>query len=450
MEKEVKGAEVEKRTRAEEFISKIKSKGYITDDDVKEEIKQGFADPVDKSFFLEGFEEQDLSRIDMSQLSPENFARLTYDSETKFSEEQCEKFEIKTIMEKGKSLNVPKKFHEKGINGEGTCIVIIDSCFNSEIEEFKDGDNSRVIDYRLFKKENTGISNEKYNYRDEDVDEHHGKTTASLAVGNACGVAPKAKMYLLGRKGNFNSEQDKEELLEAMLEYVKKQEKVPDIISMSAISYKSYKSKEILDELQKKGCILLDSDKFWEYFSLGKVNENGEFVLNEYMEEILNMEYDKDSPIGKRISNVKNNVPNSILIPSDGRTSVQTNKKGYKYIGSFCGASFAIAQIAGLFLDARQINKSISFDDENDLNSFIAIAKETSKTNSEGMKYLDAEALLTEIEKRKKLLVSENDVRKMARDPDVAMQKQNAKADVGTLENEQKLDKDNVQSLSEG
>lgn len=30
--------EQKKRTRAEEFISKIKSKGYITDNDVKEEL----------------------------------------------------------------------------------------------------------------------------------------------------------------------------------------------------------------------------------------------------------------------------------------------------------------------------------------------------------------------------------------------------------------------------
>lgn len=448
MGKENEDAEQIKRTRAEEFISKIKSKGYITDDDVKEEIKQGFADPVDKSFFLEGLEGIDLSEIDMSRVSREYLARLTYDSKTKFPKDK--ENDAKKNIDEGKLLNVPEGFIEQGINGEGTCIAIIDSCFNSEIEEFK----SRVIDYRVFenrvsKNGNTYISNEEYNYGPEDVDNHHGKTTASLAVGNECGVAPKAEVYLLGKKGNFKSKQDQENLLESMLEYLKKQEKVPDIISMSAISYKSDKSKETLDELQKKGCILLDSDKFWEYFSLGKVNEKGEVALNEYMEEILNMEYDKDSTIGKRISNVKNNVPNSILIPSDGRTSIQTNKKGYKYIGSFCGASFAIAQIAGLFLDARQINKSISFDDENDLNSFIAIAKETSKTNSEGMKYLDAEALLTEIEKRKKLLVSENDVRKMARDPDVAMQKQNAKADVGTLENEQELDKDNVQSISE-
>ncbi len=38
MEKGVKDTEIEKRTRTEEFISKIKSKGYITDDDVKEEL----------------------------------------------------------------------------------------------------------------------------------------------------------------------------------------------------------------------------------------------------------------------------------------------------------------------------------------------------------------------------------------------------------------------------
>ena len=57
----------------------------------------------DVSFILEGFCGNDLSNIDMSGVSEENFRRLTFDSNTKFPENinLMPKF-IKELIEQGK------------------------------------------------------------------------------------------------------------------------------------------------------------------------------------------------------------------------------------------------------------------------------------------------------------------------------------------------------------
>ena len=71
-------------------------------------------------------------------------------------------------------------------------------------------------------------------------------------------------------------------------------------------------------------------------------------------------------------------------------------KKGYKYNGSVCGASFAIPQIAGLFAIARQIDPLILY------NEFIEIVKNPERLNSEGMMYVDSEEIVKKIQERSK------------------------------------------------
>lgn len=67
----------------------------------------------------------------------------------------------------------------------------------------------------------------------------------------------------------------------------------------------------------------------------------------------------------------------------------------YKYNGSVCGASFAIPQIAGLFLLSRQIDKEICF------NEFIEIIKNPQMVNKDGTNYINASEIIKQVEKNR-------------------------------------------------
>lgn len=67
----------------------------------------------------------------------------------------------------------------------------------------------------------------------------------------------------------------------------------------------------------------------------------------------------------------------------------------YKYNGSVCGASFAIPQIAGLFLLSRQIDKEIRF------NEFIEIIKNPQMVNKDGTNYVNASEIIKQVEKNR-------------------------------------------------
>ena len=67
----------------------------------------------------------------------------------------------------------------------------------------------------------------------------------------------------------------------------------------------------------------------------------------------------------------------------------------YKYNCSVCGASFAIPQIAGLFLLSRQIDKDIRF------NEFINIIKSPQMVNKDGTNYINANELIKQVEKNR-------------------------------------------------
>lgn len=114
------------------------------------------------------------------------------------------------------------------------------------------------------------------------------------------------------------------------------------------------------------------------------------------MKTISEMKHDENTKAAEIIKN----MPNAAILPCTGKTSSHMGENGevvYKYNGSFCGASFAIPQIAGLFLLAKQIDPSIIYDE------FIEIVKNPERLNSDGMMYVDAEKIIEEISKRSKI-----------------------------------------------
>ena len=106
----------------------------------------------DLSFILEGMCGKDVSKIDMSNLSLENFRRLTFDNKTIFSDEQIKRFHPEKLLEQGKKFSNVKEekgLHENEINGKGTTIAILDRYFDSSISEFE----GRVVKHIVLEKD---------------------------------------------------------------------------------------------------------------------------------------------------------------------------------------------------------------------------------------------------------------------------------------------------------
>lgn len=379
-------------------------KYVINDEYIKKQLENTAdgitgAGELNVSFILEGLCGMDVSEFDMSDLSLENFRLLTFDSETTFSEEQIEKFHPDKIIEEGIGFHGTESLYNEGINGEGTTIAMMDTCFNSSIEEYE----GKIIEHKVIEKVNGQVVIR--DYEEKDGNNHHGETTASFAAGKECGVAPNAKLILFGVKMDSWTDNKVawEESEEAMLKHIKEETdktedgkfKTPDIISISADIKSTDEANQIKKELDEKGCTLIASKEFWKDFRWGRISDDGKTVVPHELTEIIfddSKEYDEKS----KVMELKKNKDVAI-IPCTGRTCTKIGKNGnqeYKYNGSFCGASFAIPQIAGLFLLGRQIDPSIKY------NEFIKILNNPNRINQRGERYVGVENLVEEIKER--------------------------------------------------
>lgn len=368
----------------------INGKRVLDNKYVEEELKkeaEEFASGKGKNtgFCLRGLCGRDVSEIDMSNLSIEMFKRLTFDTKTIFSQEQVEKFHpFDIIMEQGKQFaNIGKS----EIDGSGTTIAIIDRFSDVSEKQFK---GRTITVYRVSK---DGVDDEPVQPNKEGIylegasveengleNGYHGNTIASLAVGKECGVAPKSNVVLFHIDGIGNQEAQ-----EHVIKFIENREEsnIPDIISISA---KTKIDKETLIKLEKLGCAFINSDIFINDFTLGRSNDGHEIVRDEFIQYTIDAFADRGIDINKLFSE-------NMLIPVTGRTSSYINDDGeevYKYNGSFCGNSFAICQVAGMFLLAKQINPNIRYGE------FIEIAIDTAKIN-DNMKYLDAKGIIEKV-----------------------------------------------------
>ena len=376
----------------DEYVWEITGTTVIDDKYVEEELKReakAFASGKGKNtgFCLRGLCGQDVSKIDMSNLSEEMFKRLTFDSKTKFSQEQIEKFHpFDIIMEQGKQFG---NIGESEIDGSGTTIAIIDRFSDISVAQFE---GRTITVYRVSK---DGVDDEPVQPNKEgiylegaSVEENglengfHGNTIDSLAVGKQCGVGTNANVILFHVDGIGNQEAQ-----EHVIKFIENREKsnIPDIISISA---KTKIDEETLKKLEKLGCTFINSDVFMKDFTWGRSDDDGnELVRDEFIQYTIDAFADRGIDINELFNE-------NTLIPVTGRTSSYIDDNGkevYKYNGSFCGNSFAICQVAGLFLLARQVDKSISF------NEFIKIVRDTAKLNKDNMRYLDAKGIIEKV-----------------------------------------------------
>ena len=383
----------------------INGKRVLNDDYVKKELKKeakAFASGKENTgFCLRGLRGQDVSEIDMSKLTIEMFKRLTFDTKTTFSKAQVENFHPFDIIKQGKQFGNIKEskingnIKESKINGNETTIAIIDRFSDISKKQFK---GRTITVYRVSKDGVEEVqSNEEGIYlkdasKEEDGLEkgYHGNTIVSLTVGKECGVAPKSNVVLFHIDG-IGNQAAQDFVLKFIDENSEKEGfTIPDIISVSA---KTDINEHTLNELEKLGCAFINSDIFMMDFTWGRSNDSNENDGNKLVRDEV-IQYTIDAFAADRRIDINEKFSGNMLIPVTGRTSSYINDDGeevYKYNGSFCGNSFAIGQVAGLFLNARQVDKSISY------GNFIKIARNTAKTNNEDMEYLDVNEFIEKI-----------------------------------------------------
>lgn len=345
----------------------------------------------DASVFNQGFDEGDLTDIDM-QLSEGNkerfksiIKRLTFVKEA-FSDKQREELGIDDIIEQGKFSKKMKELHKSGVNGEGTSIGIIDRCSKiNKSEEFAGKDVESVV---IDKKDGVLFFRDDAN---DDRDGFHGKTTASLAAGNSCGIAPRAKVYLF----KLAKDVEREEARSVIPQYIKEHK-----IELDVLIDPSYNenSKIFQNELDEK-CVYFSTEDTWKNCIWGRYSDDGtELVEDEIAKEIIeqaNKAKTYEKGMEDKLKVMQEN-DEKILIPCTGMTSVQEDFKNRdKYYGSVCGASFPTDFLGSFFALARQRDPNLTKD------NFFEIMRNTAKLNSDGMKYLDSEELIKEVELEK-------------------------------------------------
>ncbi len=380
----------------------------LTDCDVQDMLDG----KVSNYLLREGLCGRDISQWDLSDLSPEFFKKLCFDSNTKFSKEQIQKFNPKKLLEMAKKPSQDiGRLHSKGITGQGLNLAVIDTNIDSKHEIFLNGN------IHMKSSNNMGEV------------EPHGLTVVSALSQ----IVPDAQVdYYPYDKTNKNKDNIIEELIDEIIESGVK------IISMSSSFNSEEIRKRVLDRCEKAGVTLIDQPTFVKHFTFcfRNIDENGkEYFEEAFMEpetaslpkakweeyQSLLEKYcveDRKS-LSEKIkldSNIKEEVKPIILerlenfgelfdcksyegeggvrhiskqktiqeekerknvsraekpieIPCGGRSFAAPG--GYKYWGS-CSNSYTIPQIAGIFALARQISPNLSFE------QFSKIANQTS------------------------------------------------------------------------
>ncbi len=208
--------------------------------------------------FSVDFRHTDLSGFDLREYADLKFAM--FDSRTIWppKDKLPNNFNPQIILEEGKNPGLKiKTLHEKGVNGNGVGIAIIDQTLLSTHEEYKDN-------LKLYEE----IAINKIKGADDSGREAamHASAVASLAVGKTCGVAPKADLYQIGTDchGTENMCKDTVRQIDRILEINKKlpQDKKIRVISISRgydsrydKDYTEFKTK--VEEAKKQGVFVI-------------------------------------------------------------------------------------------------------------------------------------------------------------------------------------------------
>lgn len=296
---------------------------------------------------------RDARNLDISglNLSKDQLLSLTIDETTVLSDEQMEI--LKPVMEnmKDPGLNI-RSLHQRGINGQGVRIAIIDGAINANHKEFA----SRVI------------ANENFSSSQEGT--YHGNVVSSVAVGEECGVAPGAELAFYSASTCADHAKAIERIMQQNEEYRQNGEPIISVISISCgfdtcsdysendqANYKMLRN--TIAKAKEAGITVITCDSKNEYEHFAGADRN---PLDD-ADNPSNYNIDRFHQDGEWWISKPNEVKEqTILIPTEHRT-VASEGEEYRYEGAFGGDSWGAPYIAGVFALAKQVKPDITYEE---------------------------------------------------------------------------------------
>ena len=308
----------------------------ITEEWLKEQL-------LDRSSYFRnwGFCFNDLSNYQFEENIDFNIIRkVPFSTKTIFPEKHPFHFNKENIFYVDKEI---KDLHNKGINGNGINVAVIDFAYEtvpSEIEE-------SLVSYK--------------NCTEEIENHFHGIITSTQICGKNLGVAPKSKLWFYGTRQGKNHINDTILGLEYIYEQNEKGANIK-IISIPASNHRlNPEYEKIREKLMKQGCYIIDSPIFGENFtSINQDPNTGELYYSDW--QLLPDTYDE--------------MKSKIAIKTGGKmTPLVTTKDEYLYCGQ-ATYSWSIPILSGYFALALQINPDLTYDE------FIDLVNDTKKNEN--------------------------------------------------------------------
>jgi serine protease AprX len=346
-------------------------------------MKFKFIEQLPKLKKFEDFREMDLLNKDFRDISVDVLRTIDFDSQTKWPKDKLPfNFDPEEVLENSKNPGLGiKKLHDQGIAGKGINVAIIDQKLDTNHSEY---------------------SNALRNYEEigevENEFSMHGPGVCSLFVGKNCGIAPESKFYYKATPSGKECNWDKQ--AEALNKIINDNNSLPDenkikIVSCSLgypnpdFSGNLNNWKNSINEARKNGIIFVDSNTLFESGFIGGGSFGDKNDFDTYEEWLFTQENKKN----------KKWAEGKIIIPSDYRTIASSwNKKNRDGIDEYAfygqgGVSWSIPYLAGLFTLMLQINIDLKIEE------MVKILKDTSITNINGLKIIDPQKAMENINK---------------------------------------------------
>lgn len=309
----------------------------------------------------------DLSNKDLSAYNA--LMDFTFDQFTIFPTNHSkwpQHLDVKNFLELGKDPGLGiRKLHEKGIDGTGISMAIIDQPL-SDHQEYRDN----LVHYEEIGYENTPRI----------FGSMHGSAVASIAVGKTVGVAPKAKLYYFAAPNMHRKSDETMELysgyrakaLERIIELNKTlpPDKKIQVVSISWMGMNKCSGKEkwntALANAKKAGLFVLSCAPWQDYKlnfmgmgreALADPNSVESYGPASWGKELKNEEEAKQNP------DVLSRFEKTLLVPMDGRTTADPQSNSSYVFYGHGGLSWATPWAASMFLLARQARPNITPED---------------------------------------------------------------------------------------